>query len=255
MAKRKSSAILFILLLAAVAGGYYYFAKIKAKPAIEQSEPIGQKQKTDNNEFCAQVITAAKNPATGEVRDFPTPCDVPEGWVKVEAGSEVSPQSQPESEIPAQNPSESLKTYTNTTFGYELKYPASWGFAEQQKGAFVDFGPGKPRPSEGDLALDFSCLFATGYEGAENVTQTSAPVSFGGNTFTDNKIYAVSGDKKNLVSRMLTIDLPSGYADSHSYNSDASYYKTSCKSASFIVRKAIDDNILKEVFSSFTFVK
>jgi len=31
-------------------------------------------------EFCIQVITPARNRATGEVRDFPTPCDVPAGW-------------------------------------------------------------------------------------------------------------------------------------------------------------------------------
>ena len=29
---------------------------------------------------CIQVITPARNPETGEVRDFPTPCDVPGGW-------------------------------------------------------------------------------------------------------------------------------------------------------------------------------
>jgi hypothetical protein len=33
--------------------------------------------------LCAQVITPARNPRTGEVRDFPTPCDVPEGWERV----------------------------------------------------------------------------------------------------------------------------------------------------------------------------
>lgn len=32
---------------------------------------------------CAQVITPAKNPATGECREFSTPCDVPEGWAVV----------------------------------------------------------------------------------------------------------------------------------------------------------------------------
>src|SRR3989344_3995963 len=32
-------------------------------------------------EICIQVVTTARNPKTGEVRDFPTPCDVPEGWV------------------------------------------------------------------------------------------------------------------------------------------------------------------------------
>lgn len=34
----------------------------------------------DNDRMCIQVITTAKNAKTGEVRDFPTPCDVPEGW-------------------------------------------------------------------------------------------------------------------------------------------------------------------------------
>ena len=32
---------------------------------------------------CIQVITPARNPQTGETRDFPTPCDVPEGWMKI----------------------------------------------------------------------------------------------------------------------------------------------------------------------------
>lgn len=35
-------------------------------------------------EACVQVVTPAKNPATGECQEFPTPCDVPEGWEKVE---------------------------------------------------------------------------------------------------------------------------------------------------------------------------
>jgi len=34
---------------------------------------------------CIQVITPAKNPNTGACKDFPTPCDVPEGWIKVNA--------------------------------------------------------------------------------------------------------------------------------------------------------------------------
>ncbi len=35
--------------------------------------------------ICIQVITPAKNPETGECKEFPTPCDVPEGWIKVNA--------------------------------------------------------------------------------------------------------------------------------------------------------------------------
>ncbi len=32
---------------------------------------------------CIQVITPAVNDATLECREFPTPCDVPEGWTQV----------------------------------------------------------------------------------------------------------------------------------------------------------------------------
>lgn len=39
----------------------------------------------DDGVICAQVITSAKNPETGEVVDYPTPCDVPEGFEVVQA--------------------------------------------------------------------------------------------------------------------------------------------------------------------------
>ncbi|MBI2020723.1 hypothetical protein HYS94_04935 [Candidatus Daviesbacteria bacterium] len=34
---------------------------------------------------CIQVITPAENPQTGECKDFPSPCDVPIGWDKVDS--------------------------------------------------------------------------------------------------------------------------------------------------------------------------
>lgn len=37
----------------------------------------------DGGQTCIQVITPAKNPQTGEIVEFPTPCDVLEGWEKV----------------------------------------------------------------------------------------------------------------------------------------------------------------------------
>ncbi len=36
---------------------------------------------TPIHNVCIQVITPAQNQTTGEIKDFPTPCDVPEGWV------------------------------------------------------------------------------------------------------------------------------------------------------------------------------
>ncbi len=42
------------------------------------------KNKTQNQErICIQVITPAKSPKTGECKNFPTPCDVPQGWNRV----------------------------------------------------------------------------------------------------------------------------------------------------------------------------
>ncbi|MDO8492168.1 MAG: hypothetical protein Q7S34_00815 [bacterium] len=38
----------------------------------------------ESAELCVQVITPARNPQTGEVRNFSTPCDVPEGWEVVQ---------------------------------------------------------------------------------------------------------------------------------------------------------------------------
>lgn len=35
---------------------------------------------------CAQVITSGRNPATGEIKEFKTPCDVPKGWDTLESG-------------------------------------------------------------------------------------------------------------------------------------------------------------------------
>ena len=47
----------------------------------ELSEEEKKKLETPKDDVaCIQVITPAKNKKTGECRDFPTPCDVPEEW-------------------------------------------------------------------------------------------------------------------------------------------------------------------------------
>ena len=33
---------------------------------------------------CIQVIQPARNPETGQIREFPTPCDVPAGWENIQ---------------------------------------------------------------------------------------------------------------------------------------------------------------------------
>ncbi len=50
----------------------------------ETAESADELKKADEGEFCAQVITPAINPATGEIQEFPTTCSVPAGWEKIE---------------------------------------------------------------------------------------------------------------------------------------------------------------------------
>ncbi len=59
-------ALLIVLIIAAVVGVMYW------------------QKKNGINLFCTQVVVKAKNPINGEVKEFSTPCDVPEGWQEVE---------------------------------------------------------------------------------------------------------------------------------------------------------------------------
>lgn len=55
------------------------------KTNSENSQKENQNQSEDK--ICIQVITPAKNPKTGEIEDFPTPCDVPEGWTIIDSSN------------------------------------------------------------------------------------------------------------------------------------------------------------------------
>jgi len=52
-----------------------------AKICSKCNDNIDENTTDDNNTNCLQVITHAYDPKTGEERDFPTPCDVPDGWI------------------------------------------------------------------------------------------------------------------------------------------------------------------------------
>jgi hypothetical protein len=105
--KRPSNRTLFIFIICLLIFGaaYSYFAfKDGVLPPIalpEYSEiPFINVVSPDNSfpgntaipsspasaseeEVCIQVIVKASNPQTGEIREFPTPCDVPEGWISI----------------------------------------------------------------------------------------------------------------------------------------------------------------------------
>ena len=50
-------------------------------PILMCSNPNAVKE--EDGKLCAQVITTARNIETGEIKDYPTPCDIPEGWEKI----------------------------------------------------------------------------------------------------------------------------------------------------------------------------
>lgn len=69
-----------IVALALVVGfGYYQFVYTK-KPMPPATAPTTATTTPETDAVCIQVITPARNPDTGDIREFPTPCDVPEGW-------------------------------------------------------------------------------------------------------------------------------------------------------------------------------
>jgi hypothetical protein len=56
---------------------FFVFAKPLTEPTTLEPASSGQEP---GNQICVQVITPARNPLTGEIKEYPTPCDVPPTW-------------------------------------------------------------------------------------------------------------------------------------------------------------------------------
>jgi hypothetical protein len=65
-----------------------------------------------NGQVCVQMMQSAKNNRTGEIREFATPCDVPEGWTRI-------------GPVTYDNTDE-WRDYTNDRFNLSFKYPAEF---------------------------------------------------------------------------------------------------------------------------------
>ncbi len=75
----KNLIILALVAVIAVLGWYFLY---KDKPETPSTETPSAEE--EQMVICAQVITPARNPSTGEIKEFPTPCDVPDGWETIE---------------------------------------------------------------------------------------------------------------------------------------------------------------------------
>lgn len=71
--------VLIVVLFAAVLVlGYSLYSGKGVNEILTAPKPAENTQKEEK--LCAQVITPALDPETGDITEFPTPCDVPEGW-------------------------------------------------------------------------------------------------------------------------------------------------------------------------------
>lgn len=119
--------IVGLILIAITVGGYLILSKSQA-PKI-------------NDGVCIQVITPAKNQQTGECKDFPTPCDVPEGWLPIDY---CSNENSGLNTVVADEDTANRKTYTNQEFGFSFKYPKDLKYLienKNQSGMIVSLSP------------------------------------------------------------------------------------------------------------------
>lgn len=69
----------FLILFLAIALIGAIFLGSKSLTDLPRPEPAAETP-TTGTQVCAQVITPARNPLTGEIKEYPTPCDVPPTW-------------------------------------------------------------------------------------------------------------------------------------------------------------------------------
>lgn len=60
-------------------GWSYYYTLEDCQAAGTTASTLSTPEVTEA-QTCIQVITYGKHPGTGECREYPTPCDVPNGW-------------------------------------------------------------------------------------------------------------------------------------------------------------------------------
>lgn len=85
MSEKKRNILIIGLIVIVTIAIVVYFLTRKEESTVVTPMPsgpaAGEILGEEESKVCIQVITKARNPATGEIREFATPCDVPENWV------------------------------------------------------------------------------------------------------------------------------------------------------------------------------
>ncbi|MBI1982437.1 MAG: hypothetical protein HYS68_02555 [Candidatus Levybacteria bacterium] len=81
--RKKLIVSIVLLLLALVFAGIIFLQQLRNSTEVLSPSQDKKEEELPNGRVCIQVITPARNPGTGECKEFPTPCDVPKDWEKV----------------------------------------------------------------------------------------------------------------------------------------------------------------------------
>lgn len=115
MRNMKKVLLSILILVAVLVGGFYAL----------NSYIYHQKQAGNSDPACAQVLTDARDPKTGHVGTFPTPCDVPGGWEVLTGADNTFKRGE-----------ETLRAYTNPALSIRFEYrvePDGYILIDQQE--------------------------------------------------------------------------------------------------------------------------
>lgn len=137
------------------------------------------------------------------------------------------------------------KTYKNTNYGYEVKYPSEWKITSAHQ-SIISFGD--------TFTIGTECIDGRGFP--EDAVSQSKKVTYNGRVFIINKVYVQDG--KKLFEYTATTEFPTNYrASNPSSELPADYYQTACKVVGFYVNvnKNVTDSLIEQILSTFKFTK
>lgn len=168
-------------------------------PGWKDCGPTSRLSVQVSSRACIQVITPARNDQTGECREFPTPCDVPQGWTKV-ASCEATPSPTPTSS----SPTGTISGPASGRVGQSLFYTAK-GNGPDPKTVSMHWAKATSNLTKGESwnfiaknQLDCSAYAAVGTDcGADGTfTPTEAGTYYVSVVVVDNKDGPCSGNPK-----------------------------------------------------------
>jgi hypothetical protein len=135
----------------------------------------------------------------------------------------------------------SWKTYTNTEYGFEFKYPATWVHDDPEENDLtINLAPGRFGDDAGVLTVDLGCKISMNF--IDQLHQKSEK-KLGNFTFTVERYFTnVTGENKVFL-EILSTKLPDNFKK-----------VANCDIAKFVVRKQTNNTEVDQILSTFKFI-